>query len=234
MSIIPPAPSFEQGLSIIRIHEPTLEFTTTAQFIGHEAWSVRLPKRSDNEIRHVFNPDNPQNAKKLLERMNSKIGQFVGTIALKNGEPIGYAWAHDDIGNMSIAQQKFKMMAMKLDGKKPYIWVAHINVLSSYQSKGIGSVLLKETLDPFDDDKKISTYVFDENQLTLNWFKKFGFIPKPKDAVDPNDRKDGPDIYFGEGAEHVSQWRLEAPQNIITRNNIISQTALHCPVEDKY
>lgn len=219
-----PGNEFDKNLIVHLRHQPSLEFAQLAQIIGYDAWSARMPDRPINQMRQMFNPDNQRNAENLLEKMNSKIGQFVGAVAVRNDEPIGYAWTHDDVGNMSLAQQKMKTLAKKLKGEKPYVWVAHINVLTRYQSKGYGSILLREILKPFDDDQKVSTYVFDENQITLNWFKKFGFSPRPEHPVDPNGKPDGPDIYFGEGADHVLQWRLEAQSNKSVRDSIENRT----------
>ncbi len=200
-----------RGLTIIRTRKPSLELAQLAQPIGYAAWKERMPQRPDSQVRNVFNPDNPQNAEKLLARMKSKVGKFVGVVAVKNEQQIGYAWATDDVGNMNHLMQYAKVLGGKWKGEKPFVWNAHINVLPEWQGKGVGSVLLREVLAPFDSDQRVSAYVFDENVAALGWFMSRGFKPRPKKPVDPNEKPSGPDMYFGEGAEHVSQWRFEAP-----------------------
>jgi GNAT superfamily N-acetyltransferase len=197
-------------LKIVRYREPSLKLAELAQPIGLTAWRQRMPHRPEHQHLNVFNPEDPKNAEKLLDRMHSKIGNFVFVTAIIDEEVVGYSWAADDVGNMSPAKQKLKTAAGKLQGKKPFAWVAQINVLPDYQHAGIGSALLHEVVEPFDEDQKPVAYVFDENQLTLNWFRKRAFAARPAEPVDPSPDPEGPDIYFGEGAEHVSQWRLEA------------------------
>jgi|GEM_PF-1274800 len=198
-------------LTIVHANKPTLALAEVAQPIGHAAWSERMPHRSDAQLRHVFDPDDPKVAERLLAKMESKVGTFSGVIALLDGQPVGYAWAADDVGNLSPFKQRVKTAAGLLKGQKPYAWTGHINVLPEHQGKYIGNALLTEVLAPFDDDQRPTAYVFDENGLTLDWFMARGFAPRPEKPVDPNGRPDGPDLYFGEGATHVQQWRLEAP-----------------------
>lgn len=206
------------GLTIIRTPEPTLGLAQIAQSIGYAAWRERMPHRPDSQQRHVFDPDNQQNTNKLLVKMKSKVGKFVGVVAILDNGPIGYAWAANDVGNLSPTRQKAKILAGKLKGQKPYAWNAHINVHPEHQGNGLGTALLHEVLSPFKNEQKATAYVFDENQITLNWFKKRGFSPRPDEPTDPNDNPDGPDIYFGEGADHVLQWRLEAPSTETVMN----------------
>jgi GNAT superfamily N-acetyltransferase len=202
---------FSGDLTIVRARKSSLGLAELAQPIGYAAWRKQMPRRPDNQQRNVFNPDDPRSANRLLKRMNSKVGKFVGVVAMLDETPIGYAWAADDVGNMSPWEQRAKTVAGALSGKKPYAWSAQINVLPDYQGRGVGSALLTEVYGPFDDDAKGTAYVFDENSAALGWFRKRGFSPSPEAPVDPNDRPGGPDMYFGEGAVHVAQWRLEAP-----------------------
>ena len=198
------------NLTILRSNEPSYSLADEAQKIGYAAWSDRFSNRPKSQIENVFNANSIEKIEKLQKAFAKKIGRFVSVIAMQDTDPVGYAWGSDDVGNMSITNQKIKQAALKINGKKPYAWVAQINVLPEYQREGIGSAMLKELLTPFDDDQRVSTYVFHENQLTLGWFLDMGFDTIPNEPVDPSDNPDGPDYYFGTEAEHVLQWRLQA------------------------
>lgn len=201
------------GLTLVRFRVPTLELAQAVQPIGYAAWREQLSgTRSDAEIRHVFDPDNSHdNAEALLERMRSKVGLFVGVIALFEGQEIGFAFAADDVGNMSRPAQHAKRVAGRLAGKKPFVWTAHLNVHPDFQGQGVGTAMHQEVYTPFGKDRRRTAYVFDENARAVNWFKKRGYEARPDRPVDPNPDSSGPDLYFGEGAGHVGQWRLEAP-----------------------
>lgn len=197
-------------LTIVDYSSPDMDLARIAQDIGHTSWVYRLADRSEDEISRVFDPGNEDSARLLYDRMSSKIGKFASAVCMFDNDPIGYCWANEDVGNIPKPIQMTKTMLGKITGKEPYVWIAQINVLPAYWNKGIGSLLLKSTLEKFKDTRKVSTYVFDENMPTLEWFGKLGFYPKPAYAIDPNKNDpNGPDYYFGEGAKHIHQWRLE-------------------------
>ena len=208
------------NLTILRINRPTTGLSEIAQDIGYEAWINRLDTRSVSEIENIFKPNSLKTIEKFQKNMLKKIGRFVSVIAFQETQPIGYAWASDDVGNMSPSKQRAKRLTGKVRGKKPYAWIAQINVLPDYQGNRIGPAMIEELLKPFDQDQKVSSYVFDENQLTLQWFKKLGFNPRLVKPVDPNVDPNGPDFYFGDGAKHVLQWRLESPSVALVRHNV--------------
>ncbi len=198
-------------LIIVRSDQKTEQFARLAQSIGYAAWTNRFPNRPDVQIRNAFNPDSDENAYELMDRMHSKIGQFVCNLAILDGRTIGYAWAADDVGNISPFQQKLKTFGGELlKNEKPYAWLAQINVLPEYQGNGVGTVLLNRTLEPFAKDQRVSAYSIMENQSAIRWFENHGFSPRPAEPKDPADDVNGPDKYFGEGAEHVMQLRLQA------------------------
>lgn len=219
-------------LTIVRNQRPVTGLFEVAQIIGFEAWTKRMPDRSKSEIENVFKPNSLKAIEKLQKNTSKKIGRFVSIVAFQSDQPIGYAWASDDVGNMSHFKQRTKRMAGKIRGKKPYAWIAQINVLPDYQGNGFGSAMVDELLKPFDQDQKVSSYVFDENQLTLQWFKKLGFNPRPAEPVDPNTDPNGPDLYFGDGAKHVLQWRLESSSVANVRQNIAKRILPEYVVED--
>lgn len=197
-------------LEIVEYSSPNMDIARIAQDIGHTAWVYRLDERSEDEISRVFDPGNEDSARRLYSRMGSKIGKFAASVCMFEGDPIGYCWATEDVGKSSKIVQKAKTLAGRLIGKEPYVWIAQINVLPEYWDRGIGSLLLRSTVKNFEETRKLSTYVFEENMPTYEWFSKLGFYPRPPYAIDPNrDNPNGPDYYFGEGAKHVKQWRLE-------------------------
>jgi len=199
------------ALTLVRTYTPTLELATMAQPIGYAAWKdAYREQRSDSEIRNVFNPDNPRNAEQLLNRMRSKIGKFVFVSAYEDDELIGYAWAAEDVGNMSPSRQRVKTYVGAIFGKKPFVWNAQLNVLPECQNNGIGSALLTEVNMPFKQDMAASVYVVQKNRRSTNFFKKRGFMARPDLPYDPNKTSDGADIYFGEGAKHSMQGRFES------------------------
>lgn len=195
-------------LTIVRSHEPSVELARAAQHIGYAAWRARFSTRTSDQVAHVFNPGDERSKAKLLARMHSKVGQFASVVAKRDGRPIGYGWAADDVGTMPEAEQRAKIM----EGVKPLVWVAQLNVLPTEQARGIGSAMLRELLRPFDEAKPSSTYVFDENHHSLAWFSNRRYVAIPDQPYDPNEDTSvgSPDMYFGEGARHVLQWRLEA------------------------
>ncbi len=208
------------NLVINRDFIPTRLLSESAQEIGYEAWRHRLTTRSDYEIKNMFNPGSLKTIEKFQKNIARKIGRFVSVIAFQSNEPIGYAWAADDVGNLTPAQQRAKTLALKARGRKPYAWIAQINVLPDYQGEGIGSAMLFEVLKPFSNDQKPTAYVFDENQPTLSWFRSLDFYARPEKPTDPNDQANGPDLYFGLAADHVLQWRLEAESVDSVRKNL--------------
>ncbi|MGH7195852.1 MAG: GNAT family N-acetyltransferase [Candidatus Saccharimonadales bacterium] len=202
-----------EGLSLVRVSRPNLELAKLAQPIGLAAWHERM-SRSEAEIRRVFNPDNNGKSERLLARMKEKDNRlfsprFAGSVAYLGETAVGYCLAHDDVSG-TLAHKSLK----KASGKKPYAWLAQINVSPKHQGVGIGSALAKETLAAFDDDQKPTAYVFDENQLTLAWFQNRGFAPRPEAPTEK-------DIYFGEDNLPVMQWRLEAPSVGEVNENIV-------------
>jgi GNAT superfamily N-acetyltransferase len=197
-------------LAIHRWHQPSINLADAAQSIGYEAWSDRLDKRSDDEIRHVFNPDSEEMPQILYEQMAKRIGRFVGVMAFSGDEKIGFAWATDDVGTQNPLLQRLKHLGGTIFHKKPYAWTAQLNVRPEYQKQGVGSALLVEVLKPFELDQPATAYTFEENQYAFNWLLKRGFEPIPTYPVDPNIELYSNDLYFG-SKEHVSQWRLEAP-----------------------
>lgn len=216
------------NLRIARTRIPSLVFARLAQPIGYEAWHAKAAqgeiKRTDAEIRHMFDPDNTYgNAERLYQRMHEKVGMFVGVVALLEDEPIGYTWAADDVGAGTSAAQYAKRLAYAAKGKKPYAWVAQINVLPDCQNQGVGSVMLEEVLAPFDFYQKPTAYVFDENKRSLAWFKARGFGARP----DAPEQKIG---YFGNDAAPVMQWRLEA----LCVGTVQCSITAHCPPELPY
>ncbi len=197
-------------LKIVDHSSPDMDLARIAQDIGHSAWFYRLSERSEDEISRFFNPGDEGSARLLYDRMNSKIGKFAEAVCMYHGDTIGYCWAREDVDSDTKATQLTKTLLRKVVRKEPYVWVAQINVLPAYWNKGVGSLLLKSTLENFKDTRKVSTYVFDENTPTLEWFRKLGFYPKPPHAIGPNENDpNGPDYNFGEDAKHVHQWRLE-------------------------
>lgn len=196
-------------LTIIRTREPSPNFADLAQAIGFAAWQGVLRRRPDEQIRHTFNPHGlPNRSAKLLSRMRSKNGgEFVGTAAYFDGQVAGYAWAAEDLGNVSLGVQLTK----RANGEEPVVWNAQLNVLPRSQGRGIGTILLRETLVPFDENRRVTADIFDENSYGLQWYRNWGFEPEPDHPSDPNKRPDGPDKYFGEGAEHALQWHFVAP-----------------------
>jgi len=189
-------------LTMIRIAKPTFEFALEAQKIGHAAWLDRMPDREER-IKRVFDPNDTRIAYKLLEKMRSKVGTFAGVLALEDRKPIGYAWANDDVGNLSRPVQYAKTTIGKLKGEKPYAWLAQENVKPDHQQNGTGTIMAIELMKSFDSDQKVSTYVFDENLITLNWFRRLGMNPRPDKPVPITE-------YFGEDTDPVYQWRLES------------------------
>lgn len=154
-------------LTIVDYSSPDMGLARIAQDIGHTSWVYRLGDRSEDEISRVFDPGNEDSARQLYSRMDSKIGKFAGIVCMFEGDPIGYCWAAEDVGNRSKMVQKAKTLAGRLTGKEPYVWIAQINVLPEYWNRGIGSLLLRSTVEKFEDTRKLSTYVFDENTPTL-------------------------------------------------------------------
>lgn len=188
-------------LVILRTTEPSRELADIAQPIGYAAWRSRLETRDDADIRHMFDPGKPEQAERLLKRMREKAGQFVGVVATAtnvSAEPVGYAWAVDDMSGGTMAK-----LTKRVLGRKPYTWVAQINVIPKLQGQGIGTAMLQELMRGFPDERQPTAYVFDENQLTLGWFRKLGFNPKPEQPVPQT-------LYFGEDRPPVMQWRLVA------------------------
>lgn len=197
----------KERLTIVRTREPSLLFAQIAQNIGFVAWQNVLRSRPDNQVRRVFDPDSYGRAAKLLSRMRSKkSGEFVGTLAILDRKHVGYAWASEDVGNFSFGVQ----LAKRAKGEQPVVWNAQINVRPEQQGQGIGTVLLKETISPFQSDRRVTADVFDENSYGLQWFRHLGFEPRPDHAVDPNQSPEGPDKHFGADAAHALQWHFEA------------------------
>jgi GNAT superfamily N-acetyltransferase len=198
----------EVPLTIFRTHEPTIQLAEFAQPIGLRAWSHRLgPRRSEADVRHSFDPDRPESAELLLERMQKNAGQFVGVIAvLDERSVIGYAWAATD-----KSAGRVKQLAKKVSHQntEPWAKVGQINTLPEFQNWGVGSVMLGAVTEPFARTNRRVTYVFGENGEALEWFDKRGFNkPRPKnpDLVDRYfpPRPDGT-------IDPVEQWRIEAP-----------------------
>lgn len=226
----------DNGWTIVRSKKPSLRLAQLAQSIGYTAWTDRMPHRPDTQMRNVFDPDKPQKAEKLLARMSSKIGRFVSVVAYIGEEPVGYAWATDDVGNMSLIKQRVKtFVGNKVKGQKPYAWNAQINALTNYQNHGVGSSMLDRVYEPFDDDQMGGAYSFKENPETRAWFLKRAFYARPTRPVDPNENPYDPDIYFGVGAEHVMQWRFESESIYNVRKNIAEMGLLipHVEVVDE-
>ncbi|HSW99671.1 MAG TPA: GNAT family N-acetyltransferase [Patescibacteria group bacterium] len=195
-------------LRIARTRVATRTFAQLAQPIGYEAWTVSLSRgngeRTDTEIRHMFDPnDGYHNTERLYSKMRGKIGTFVGVVAVLRNQMIGYAWATDDVGTLSVPRQYAKRAAYEALGKRPYASVAQLNTLPKYQGQGVGSIMLEEVLRPFDPNQRPTAYVFDENKEGLDWWTHRGFRPRPEVATPKY-------TYFGEGAAPVDQWRLEA------------------------
>jgi ribosomal protein S18 acetylase RimI-like enzyme len=193
--------STPKAITVKKLSSPTLAFTKAAQQIGYAAWKERFTQRTEAEIRMMFNPNGPDhqaNAHKLLQRMQAKaeVGKFSGVLALDGLKTIGYSWAADDA---PASPQQASPDTVK--AAKPYVWIAHINVLPAYQGKGIGSLLLQNMLQEFDADQVPTAYVFEENQPTLRWMESLGFIRNPDT---PRIKYD----YFGDDKAPVEQWRL--------------------------
>ena len=112
------------NLTILRSNEPSYSLADEAQKIGYAAWSDRFSNRPKSQIENVFNANSIEKIEKLQKAFAKKIGRFVSVIAMQDTDPVGYAWGSDDVGNMSITNQKIKQAALKINGKKPYAWVA--------------------------------------------------------------------------------------------------------------
>lgn len=179
--------------------KPSLELMQLAQPIGRAAWAQNMPNRSIPEISRVFNSQDPSRAQRLLHIMQEKPGAFVGAVATLGDRPIGFCLAHDDQSGNALQR-----IAKRFAGQQPYAWIAHLNVSPRYQHEGVGTKLLNTTLAQFDNDQRPTAYVFEENPRGLAWFKSRGFSPRPDMP------STGHYEYFGEDAEPVQQWRLEA------------------------
>ena len=94
-------------------------------------------------------------------------------------------------------------------GRRPYAWLAQINVLPEHQEKGVGSNLFRAALEPFKNDQIPTTYVFEENPRTIEWFTKRGMSVEG----DPVEKT----IYFGDGTP-VQQLRMVGPGTLRVRN----------------
>ena len=193
-----------ENLVLKHTFEPTTELVLSAQEIGFRAWLAQFgAHRTSMEIRRMFDPVVPnKNAEKLLEQMQEKaeIGLFSGIVALRGSMEVGYAWAADDMSG-GRGERFYKK---HIKGRKPYAWLAQINVLPEFQRQGIGSSMLLEVLDPFDTHQRPTAYVFDENPDVLKWFSQRGFSPSERKPTKKYD-------YFGEEADPAMQRRLVAP-----------------------
>lgn len=209
----------ETSLRFLCSSVPSLELAKIAQEIGFRAWGDAMPKRR-SELRHTFDPFRPKyNADRLLVRMQSKEGVFRSVTAYAGELAVGYAWAADDISG-GFAARALK----KATGKKPYAWIAQVNVLPEFQGRGIGSNLVSKALEPFNSTQKPTAYVFEENPKALRWFTDRGFAPKPEEPTEKYD-------YFGESAYPVKQFRLEAESvsRVITLINSHRPQTRHYP-----
>jgi len=193
-----------ENLVLKHTFEPTTELVLSAQEIGFRAWLAQFGAyRTSMEIRRMFDPVVPnKNAERLLEQMQEKaeIGLFSGIVALRGSMEVGYAWAADDMSGGR--GERFYKKHVK--GRKPYAWLAQINVLPKYQRQGIGSAMMLEVLEPFDIYQRPTAYVFDENPDVLKWFRRRGFSPSEQKPTKKYD-------YFGEEADPAMQWCLVAP-----------------------
>ncbi|HET7640991.1 MAG TPA: GNAT family N-acetyltransferase [Ktedonobacteraceae bacterium] len=188
----------QEHLRLSVYHKPSRTLAQAANSVGYDAWLqrfVRSDLRTRDELRHVFDPDNPQ---RLLEKMRdaATIRRFAGVVATgRNGrEAIGGIWGADDIsGPVALRMQK------RAEGKE-YAWVAQLNVRPAYWGLGVGKALLATFLRQFDDRQPTSVYVFRENWPSLHWFQGCGYTTTGRQERD----------FFGPGASPVTQVRLQA------------------------
>ena len=199
------------GLIIDRYMQPSASLARTAELIGSDAWQAQL-NRTPLEIAHSFNPGNEMMAERLFERMSEKEGKFVGVVATIGDTAIGYAWAAED---QSASEAKLKVKRLMGLYAEPYVWIAQINVLPEHQGRGVGSAMLHDVLRPFANHQRPTAYVFEENGRSLEWFENRGFAARPK-KPDPKYN------YFGEGADPVMQFRLEAHSVLSVRERVVN------------
>ncbi|MGH7195905.1 MAG: GNAT family N-acetyltransferase [Candidatus Saccharimonadales bacterium] len=196
------------------IDEVNLELTAYLQGIALRGWAKTLPNRSDQELRHQFNPDKHEHLARV-QKIYKEFAELNGLVLARttapdgSSDPIAFALARDDVSG-NAAERLYKR---HFRPEKVYAILRHVCVDAPYQQAGVGKQLVGEALRPFRDEQVPTAYIFEENLVALKAFQRLGF-EKSSSPQEPKILDD----YFGTENPAVAQYRFAAGSVEAVRN----------------